>query len=588
MLTLAALALSFAGLPQDPEATPQGRTHFLGREVAQTMHWLGAEWLMRETREEEEHGIALRSWLDVRPGQAVCDLGCGNGYHALPLADAIGPEGALYAVDLQPEMLAMLAQLAEAARLRNVRCIEAAVDDPRLERASCDLVLMVDVYHELSHPVRVMGHVREALRAKGRVVLVEFRAEDPSVPIKPEHTMSKAQVVREMAAHGFGWVDELGARGEARLPWQHALAFEVRDPRARHEAREVLGAYARAVADKDEREIAPFLGTGAKASAVPKDSRAELRAGSGSALWARLENEVGDVEELELDRDGVGRWLVVRNGPEPLAPRTHGSKRRFVAMNTGTRGPLDEQATLLAELGFDGVGWDLDGLAQAREAFERRGLDVHSAYGVLDLRAEPEGDLAAAEALDARLAPLRAALEALRGGPGMLWLALRHDSAPLRSTVGDADALRALRSLLEDARRTGVEIALYPHHAFWMETVDDALRLCERLDDRRLGVCFNLCHFLRTSDETSVRPAVVRAKRHLLAATVNGADAQSSDWSTLIRPLDEGNYPLRDFLDALDAAGFHGPVGLQAFGIPLEPRAHLARSMAAWRSAHAR
>ena len=121
-----------------------------------------------------------------------------------------------------------------------------------------------------------------------------------------------------------------------------------------------------------------------------------------------------------------------------------------------------------------------------------------------------------------------------------------------------------------------------------METVDDALRLCERIDDRRIGVCFNLCHFLRTSDETSVRSTVARAKRHLLAATVNGADAQGSDWSTLIRPLDEGNYPLRDFLDALDAAGLRGPVGLQAFGVPLEPRAHLARSMAAWRAAHAR
>lgn len=588
MIALVALALSFAAFPQDPEASPQGRTTFFGRRVAQTMHWLGAEWLMRETREEEEHGTALRRWLDARPGQAVCDLGCGTGYHALPLAESIGPEGVLYAVDLQPEMLARLAGLANTAGLRNVRCIEAAVDDPRLERGSCDVVLMVDVYHELSHPVRVMGHVREALRPKGRAVLVEFRAEDPAVPIKPEHTMSKAQVVREMAAHGFGWVDEIGMRGERRLPWQHALAFEVRELRPRHEPRELLGAYVRTVAAGDAREIAPFLERGAQATGLPKGSRTELRAGAGEALWARLENEVGEVAELELARDNAGRWFVVRNGPEPFTARAHGSTRRFVAMNTGTRGPLDEQAKLLAELGFDGVGWDLEGLAQARDAFERRGLDVQSAYGVLDLRAVPDGDAAAARELEARLVPLRTAMEALRGGPGMLWLAVRHDSAPLRSTVGDDDALRALRSLLEDARRTGVEIALYPHHAFWMETVDDALRLCERVDDRRIGLCFNLCHFLRTSGETSVLPAVLRAKRRLLAATVNGADAEGTDWGTLIRPLDEGDYPLRDFLDALDAAEFRGPVGLQAFGVPLEPRAHLSRSMAAWRAAHTR
>jgi len=588
MLSLAALVLSYTSPAQDPEATAQGRTSFLGREIAQTMHWLGAEWLMRETREEEEHGVALRRWLDVRPGQSVCDLGCGNGYHALPLADALGPQGTLYAVDVQPEMLAMLAQLAGAAGLRNVRCIQADIDNPRIERASCDLVLLVDVYHELSHPVRVMGHVRDALRAGGRVVLVEFRAEDPAVPIKPEHTMSKAQVVRELAAHGFGWVDELGTRGEPLLPWQHALAFEVRDAGPRHEARELLGAYVRAVAAQREREISPFLARGAKSEPLPKGARAELRAGAHGTLWARLESEVGDVAEVELARDGVGRWFVARSGLEPLAPRAHGSTRRFVAMNTGTRGPLDEQAQLLAELGFDGVGWDLANLAQARAAFERHGLDVHSAYGVLDLRAVPEGDLAAAQELDARLAPLRAALEELRGGPGMLWLAVRHDSAPLRSPQGDADALRALRSLLEDARRTGVEIALYPHHDFWMETLDDALRLCERIGDRRVGACFNLCHFLRTSDETSARAALSRAAPHLLAVTVNGADVAGDDWSTLIRPLDEGDHALADLLAGLDAIRFRGPVGLQAFGVALEPREHLGRSMARWRAAHAR
>jgi len=588
MLSIAALALSFALVLQDPEATAAGRTRFLGREIAQTMHWLGADWLMRATREEEENGKALRDWLAVRPGQAVCDLGCGNGYHALPLAQALGPEGVLYAVDLQPEMLRMLAVRAQEAGLDNVRQIEAALDDPRLPRASCDLVLMVDVYHELSHPVRVMQHVRAALRPDGRVVLVEFRAEDPEVPIKPEHTMTRAQVVREMAAHGFAWVDELGARGEPRLPWQHALAFEPVEVRPRHEPRELIEAFVRADAAGDAREVAPFLARGVVGPALPRDARTELRAGTGESLWASLENTAGESVELELVRDGEGRWFVAGVGPEPRQPRAHGSPRRFLAMNTGTRGPLDEQAALLAELGFDGIGWDLAGLAEARAAFEARGLELGSAYGVLELRSVPEGDSAAAQELEARLAPLRAAMEAMRGGPGMLWLALRHENAPLRSPEGDADALRALRLLGEDARRTGVELALYPHHDFWMETADDALRLCARLDDRRIGLCFNLCHHLRTSGGASVQPVLERVRPHLLAVTVNGADTHGADWTALIRPLDEGDHSLRALLAALDALDFHGPVALQAFGLPLEPRAHLSRSMAAWRAAHGR
>ena len=578
--------LALAVWVQDPEATPEGRTRYLGREVAQTMHWLGADWLMRETREDEENGAALQRWLGVAPRQTVCDLGCGNGYHTLPLARTVGSEGLVLAVDLQPQMLALLQVRAAELGLHNIQLVEATVDDPRLPPQSCDLVLMVDVYHELSHPVRVMRRVRDALKPNGRAVVVEFRAEDPSVPIKPEHTMSKAQLVREMASHGFAWAGELGASGEPRLPWQHALSFARCEPTPRHEARELLGALVRTQAQGDAREVAAFVARDVQLAELPKGGTCEMRAGTAGALWARVENDAGDVAELELATDRERRWFVTRAEREPYEARAHGSKRRFLAMNTGTRGTPEEQARLLAELGFDGVGWDLADLPRARAAMETRGLDVLSAYAVLDVTADDPDPKLASKARDARLAPLREAMDALRGGPGMLWLAVRHGSAALRSTSGDADALRDLRELSLHARRTGVEIALYPHHAFWMETADDALRLCRALDDRRIGVCFNLCHFLRTSEATSVRTAVEALRGHLLAVTLNGADTEGDDWSSLIRPLDSGSYPLADFLASLDAVGFQGPVGLQAFGISLEPREHLGRSMAAWRAAH--
>ena len=120
----------------DPEAQPAGRAQFLGREVAQTMHWTGASWLLRATREDEENGALLRRWLEVQPGQSVCDLGCGNGYHTLPLAVAVGATGTVYAVEVQPEMLQLLAQRADRQHLANVKMVEGAVDDPKLPAAS--------------------------------------------------------------------------------------------------------------------------------------------------------------------------------------------------------------------------------------------------------------------------------------------------------------------------------------------------------------------------------------------------------------------------------------------------------------------
>ncbi|MBL8723158.1 MAG: methyltransferase domain-containing protein [Planctomycetes bacterium] len=576
ILPFAALALSLVPRAQDPEASPEGRTHYLGRAIAQTMHWTGAGWLLRATREAEENGALLQRWLAVAPGQTVADLGCGNGYHTLPLARAAGPTGRVFGVELQPQYLTMLQQRTTAAGLTNVLGIAATLDDPKLPVGSCDLVLMVDVYHELSHPVRVMQRVREALRSGGRVVLVEFRAEDPEVPIKPEHTMTKAQMRRELASHGFRCTDEFDA-----LPWQHAMAFVPAPDDARLAARETLRGALAAAAGDDPRVLVPFLADGAKLSA-PLDAQAPivLRRGLDDSLAAEVAGR-----NFVLRTDAAGRIFVA---PAAAAPwrRPHGSTRAFYAMHTGTGGgPVADQASMVGELGFDGLAHGLDELAAARLACEQRGLDLGSAYAVLTLPAP------AAAAPDAAvpspwLEPLRRALAELAGCPGQLWLALRHEGLAPRDPRGEAAALAALRSLVAEARVHNVAIALYPHHDFWLETSDDALRLAAAVDAPQLGVCFNLCHHLRTGSGDPVA-ALRRVAPRLLAVTVHGADAAGRDWSTLIRPLDTGDFDLRPLLAALDEIGFAGPVGLQGFGVPGPARDHLTRSMAAWRSLHA-
>ena len=220
------LALSDAPLtpgaftPVATEDSHPPRTTYRGREIARTMHWRGAEWLLRKTREEEEAPKLLLEALGVQAGTTVVDFGCGNGYHALPLAELVGPEGRVLGVDIQPEMLQMLRFRAREAGIENVESVQATALDTGLVPASADLVVMVDVYHELDRPELVLDSVRASLRGDGRLALVEFRAEDDSVPIKPEHKMTAAQVIDELGANGFALVERYD-----ELPWQHLLIF---------------------------------------------------------------------------------------------------------------------------------------------------------------------------------------------------------------------------------------------------------------------------------------------------------------------------------------------------------------------------
>jgi SAM-dependent methyltransferase len=203
---------------------PPPLTHFRGREIAQTMHFTGAPWLVRESRQREEDCRLLLDALEVRRGAIVCDLGCGNGFYTVELARRVGPQGVVYAVDIQPEMLRMLAERAAFEGLWNIRPVLGTVIDPRLPAGEIDLVLCVDVYHEFSHPEQMLARMHEALAPGGRLVLAEFRGEDPAVPIKPLHKMTKAQIRRELEPAGFAVVREFD-----RLPWQHLIFLEARD-----------------------------------------------------------------------------------------------------------------------------------------------------------------------------------------------------------------------------------------------------------------------------------------------------------------------------------------------------------------------
>ena len=196
---------------------------YMGREISAVMGWQGAAWLEREEREREERTDLLLPMLEIKSGMAVADVGAGSGYFARRLAARVGPGGAVYAVDVQPEMVRMLEALARQPGLGQIKPVQGSATAVKLAAASIDLALMVDVYHELEFPHEVLASIVQALKPGGRVVFVEYRAEDASVPIKPLHKMSEAQVKTEAARHPLTWERTLGG-----LPWQHVVVFRKR------------------------------------------------------------------------------------------------------------------------------------------------------------------------------------------------------------------------------------------------------------------------------------------------------------------------------------------------------------------------
>ena len=199
----------------------QARHPLSGRTIAGVMGHQGAAWLERPEREAEEAPSKAIAALNIRPGQVVADIGAGSGYYSVRLARAVGPTGRVYATDIQPEMLTLLKKKVDADKFANIELVLGTETDTRLSDGAIDLAVMVDVYHELSQPQAFLKSVRRALKKNGRLVLIEFRKEDPRVPIREEHKMSIAEARQELEAEGFTFDRVIDV-----LPWQHILIFK--------------------------------------------------------------------------------------------------------------------------------------------------------------------------------------------------------------------------------------------------------------------------------------------------------------------------------------------------------------------------
>ena len=207
-------------LYREGRGSPDGIGKFYqGREIAAVMGFEAAPWLERPGRASEERPDLLVKELHLQSGMTAADIGAGSGYLSRRMAPIVEP-GRLFAVDVQPQMVALLTELSHKPEFKNLVPIQADTDDVKLPPASIDLAVLVDVYHELAYPYEVMRSLIRALKPGGRVVLVEYRGEDPAVPIKPLHKMSEAQIRREMSVLRLTW-----ERTSERLPLQHIIVF---------------------------------------------------------------------------------------------------------------------------------------------------------------------------------------------------------------------------------------------------------------------------------------------------------------------------------------------------------------------------
>jgi ubiquinone/menaquinone biosynthesis C-methylase UbiE len=192
---------------------------YMGRQIAQVMSHYGIEWLERPEREIEENTTMLLKNLDLKSGMRIADIGAGSGYYTRMLSTRIG-NGKVYAVDIEPEMIAYLKEKIKKEKLSNISTVLGTEKSVSLPAESMDMMLLVDVYHEFSFPYEMALSMYKSLKPKGKLVLVEFRTEDDAVPIKTIHKMSEAQAVKELKAAGFRLEKNIG-----NLPWQHCMVF---------------------------------------------------------------------------------------------------------------------------------------------------------------------------------------------------------------------------------------------------------------------------------------------------------------------------------------------------------------------------
>ncbi len=228
LLTFPLLALA-ADPPKKPiyetrkKHDPQGTGRFyLDREIAPVMGYEAAGWLDRSERDKEEEPAKLIKALELKPGMVVADVGAGSGFHCFLLSPIVGEKGKVIASDVQQEMLDIIETRAKRKKVTNIALTRGSQKDPKLPKGEVDLILMVDVYHEFTHPFEMTQKMIESLKPGGRLVFVEFRLEDEKVPIKLVHKMSERQVIREMAE--FPEMEH--AKTYTELPWQHVVIFK--------------------------------------------------------------------------------------------------------------------------------------------------------------------------------------------------------------------------------------------------------------------------------------------------------------------------------------------------------------------------
>jgi FkbM family methyltransferase len=224
ILLFAFLSLSMFSLGQDrytiKTGDPNGiKKWYMGRQIAQVMSHYGIDWLEREEREREENTTLLLKNLAVKPGMFIADIGAGSGYHSALLSKMVGT-GKVFAVDVEPEMIAYLNERIKQKKLSRIVPVLSTEQKVSLPENTIDMMLLVDVYHEFSYPYEMALSMRSALKRGGKLVLVEFRSEDSTVPIKTIHKMSEAQAIKEFKAAGFKFDKNID-----NLPWQHCLVF---------------------------------------------------------------------------------------------------------------------------------------------------------------------------------------------------------------------------------------------------------------------------------------------------------------------------------------------------------------------------
>jgi sugar phosphate isomerase/epimerase len=177
---------------------------------------------------------------------------------------------------------------------------------------------------------------------------------------------------------------------------------------------------------------------------------------------------------------------------------------------------------------------------------------------------------------------LKEAIEVLKGSNSILWLFVQSKKLKPSQSEGDAHAVKVIREISDMAAEAGLRVALYPHAGFWIEKVEDAVRVAKKVDRKNVGITFNLCHWLRTEDEKNMRSLIISAMPHLFVVSINGADSGGKDWKQLIQTLDRGTFNIGRFLRTLTRAGYTGPIGFQGYGIGGDAYDNLKRTMDAW------